>query len=153
MEYSPIRVAFTESPNSSEIKVREVIKNDNLTGDSSNINKKYKNWYLTMSDFQKVILNLQQKKLAKKSRIENQKRIEQSIQKNLIHLSLQDIYLKMNSTLVSIINELTLLTPSLSESFIKKCIFIITKDDRMFYVGILFCIISFCLFVIQSTSK
>jgi hypothetical protein len=154
MEYAPVRMAFTESKDGG-IKATEIIRDDRIT-EESKINKKYDNWYLTMSDFQKVILNTQHEKLAEKSRDETKKKVEERIKQNLLNLSIIDLYKQMNEVFVDILNDTTVLLKKKTQTNYDKMIdfiYIITRNDRLFYVGIFFCIIAFCLFIIQSTSN
>ena len=63
--YAPVPVAFKEERDGL-IKVKQKNYNDRITNESK-INKKFDNWFLTMSDFQKVILKAQHKKLVEKT--------------------------------------------------------------------------------------
>lgn len=149
MDYAPIPVQFKEKSNG-RLEMKEKIVNDKIT-EESNINKRYDNWFLTMSDFQKVILNMQHKKLVRKSQDETQKLVEDRIKKNLLNLSITDIYQQMNTVFVDILNEMSILFKKKHRTT-KDFVFVVTKNERLFYVGIFLCIIAFCLFVIQSTS-
>ncbi len=149
MEYAPIPVKFKET-NQGRLEMSTKIQNDKLT-EESKINKRYDNWYLTMSDFQKVILNVQHEKLVRKSQNETQKLVEDRIKQNLLNLSITDIYKQMNAVFVDILNEIAVLLKK-KHSTAKDYILVVTKNERLFYVGILLCIIAFCIFVIQGTS-
>ncbi len=151
--YAPVPVAFKEEKDGL-IKVKQKNYNDRITNESK-INKKFDNWFLTMSDFQKVILNAQHKKLVEKSINETDKRIKEKINENLLNLSIRDIYRHINQVLVDILNEVSRLLKKKHitiEDFIKDFIFILTKNDRLFYVGIVFCFIGMCIFILQSSS-
>jgi hypothetical protein len=153
MEYAPIKMAFNERKDGT-IQVREKNYNDRVTNESK-INKKFDNWYLTMSDFQKVILNAQHKKLVEKSRKETQDRIENSLKKNLLNLSIHNLYTNINHVMIMVLNEFTILLKNkkqIDEDFFKQIFMILTKNDRLFYVGIVFCIIGICIFILQSSS-
>lgn len=147
-------MAFKETKDGG-IKATEVIRDDRIT-EESKINKKYDNWYLTMSDFQKVILNTQHEKLAEKSREETKRKVEERIKQNLLNLSIRDLYKQMNEVFVEILNETSILIKKKNMTGYDKTIdflYIITKNERLFYVGIFFCIIAFCIFLVQSTSN
>jgi hypothetical protein len=150
MEYAPIPVKFKEKADG-QLEMKTEIKNDRIT-EESKLNKRYDNWFLTMSDFQKVILNMQHQKLVKKSQEETQQLVENRIKQNLLNLSITDIYQQMNNVFVDILNEISVLLKKKHRT-VKDFILIVTKNERLFYVGIFLCIIAFCLFVIQGTSQ
>ncbi len=66
-----------------------------------------------------------------------------------INLSLIQIFRKLSSTIISIINELLTLN---QKSSLEDFIYIFIRDDRLIYIGILLIIIGLCFYLIDITS-
>jgi hypothetical protein len=66
-----------------------------------------------------------------------------------INLSLVNLFSKMSSTIIAIINELLLLT---KDSQFKDIVYIFIKNDRLVYIGILMVIISLAIYLIGITA-
>jgi hypothetical protein len=65
--------------------------------------------------------------------------------KSFIDLSLKEIFINLITTIIDILNDI--LDLKTNEFSIKKLIIILSKDDRLIYVGMVLIIISILLFI------
>ena len=82
------------------------------------------------------------KKLKKLSEKENEKIEEEIYNKKYLNLNLQDLYQNFMQTMIDILDDFMKKKPLLE---------IFTKEDRLFYLGILVMFVSFCLYLIDIT--
>lgn len=97
----------------------------------------------TLSDFQKLKLAESYKKLYKNTIRENKKREEEQFNKRVYNLSLKTLFQNFFTVWTNIVNETTeLVYDSSRNKNWNNYIVILTKDDRIIYVGIMLIIIS-----------
>lgn len=71
---------------------------------------------------------------------------------DITKLNISDIYTNTIQTIINIINDLTFLLNDNNYKSYYQIIDIIFKNDRMFYVGIIFIILSFVIYFIDGVS-
>jgi hypothetical protein len=74
---------------------------------------------------------------------------------NLIDLSIGKIYENTIQTIIDIINEIVYLIDNANyykNDYYNQYIHIITKNDRLFYIGIILIILSFVIYFIDGAS-
>jgi len=87
-------------------------------------------------------IDYESKKLKKLSEKENEKIEEEIYNKKYLNLNLQDLYQNFMQTMIDILDDFMKKKPLLE---------IFTKEDRLFYLGILVMFVSFCLYLIDIT--
>jgi len=106
----------------------------------------------TLSDFQKLQLAKSYKKLYSNTILENKKREEEKYNKRVYNLSLKKLFENYFTTWTYIVNEMTtLMYDDSNNKDINNYIIILTKNDRIIYVGIMFVLISVILYFIFLT--
>jgi len=106
----------------------------------------------TLSDFQKLQLAKSYKKLYSNTILENKKREEEKYNKRVYNLSLKKLFENFFTTWTYIVNEMTtLMYDDSNNKDINNYIIILTKNDRIIYVGIMFVLISVILYFIFLT--
>jgi len=106
----------------------------------------------TLSDFQKLQLAKSYKKLYSNTILENKKREEQKYNKRVYNLSMKSLFENFFSTWTFIVNEMTeLMYDDNNNKNINNYIIILTKNDRIIYVGIMLVLISIILYFIFLT--
>lgn len=106
----------------------------------------------TLSDFQKLKLAQSYQKLYKNTVEENRRRKEDQYNKRVYNLSLKSLFENFFTVWTNIVNETTQLAYDKSKNKEwNNYIIILTKDDRIIYVGIMFVIIALILYFIFLT--
>jgi hypothetical protein len=97
--------------------------------------------------FQKKVQDLETQKLTYYSEKTNTAAAEEKTENLFIQLSLRQIMINISNTFIGIMNDI--LTPS-SEG--RDYLAIISKDDRLIYVGLIVVFLAFCLYLVDITS-
>ena len=71
---------------------------------------------------------------------------------DITKLNIGDIYKNTIQTIIDIINDLTFLFNDNNYNNYNQIIEIIFKNDRMFYIGVIFIILSFVIYFIDGVS-
>ena len=107
----------------------------------------------TLSDFQKFKLAESYKKLYSNTILENQKRIDEKYNKRIYNLSIKKLFENFFTIWTYIINEMTeLIYDPNNNRDINNYIIILTKDNRILYVGIMFILLSLIMYFIFLTN-
>jgi hypothetical protein len=103
----------------------------------------------TMSDFQKQQLADSYKKLYSKTIYENEKSENNKYNKRVYNLSLKTLFENFFTTWTHIVNEMTdLIYDDNNNKNFNNYIIILTKNERIIYVGIMFILLSLiCYFI------
>jgi len=103
----------------------------------------------TLSDFQKLKLAQSYKKLYENTILENKKREEAKYNKRVYNLSIKTLFENFFTNWTYIVNEMTdLIYDPVNNNNINNYIIILTKDNRIMYVGMMFIIVSIiCYFI------
>lgn len=103
----------------------------------------------TMSDFQKQQLAESYKKLYSKTIYENEKSESNKYNKRVYNLSLKTLFENFFTTWTHIVNEITdLIYDDNNNKNFNNYIIILTKNERIIYVGIMFILLSLiCYFI------
>jgi len=111
-----------------------------------------KNTY-TLSDFENQKLADSYEKLYSNTILENKKLKDQKYNKRIYNLSIKTLFENFFTNLTYIINEMTtLIYDNKNNRNINNYIIILTKDDRILYVGIMFILLSIiCYFIFLTT--
>ena len=107
---------------------------------------------ITLNDYEKYKLNEEYNKLYTKSKIGTTELKEDKENNRFYNLSLKNVFDNLITTIVIIINELTVYIRDKDKLSNKDLIEIFTKDDRLIYVGIFLIILSLLLFFIKISS-
>lgn len=107
---------------------------------------------ITLNDYEKYKLNEEYNKLYTNSKIGTTELKEDKENKRFYNLSLKNVFDNLITTIVIIINELTVYIRDKDKLSNKDLIEIFTKDDRLIYVGIFLIILSLLLFFIKNSS-
>lgn len=106
----------------------------------------------TLSDFQKLQLAKSYKKLYTNTILENEKREQAKYNKRVYNLSMKNLFENFFTTWTYIVNEMTeLVYDDSNNKNVNNYIIILTKDDRIIYVGIMFILISLIVYFIFLT--
>jgi hypothetical protein len=107
----------------------------------------------TMSDFQKQQLAESYKKLYSKTVYENEKTEQNKYNKRVYNLSLKTLFENFFTTWTHIVNEMTdLIYDDNNNKNFNNYIIILTKNERIIYVGIMFILLSLICYFIFLTS-
>lgn len=111
-----------------------------------------KNTY-TLSDFQNQKLADSYEKLYSNTILENKKLEDQKYNKRIYNLSIKTLFENFFTIWTYIINEMTtLIYDNQNNRNINNYIIILTKNDRILYVGIMFILLSIiCYFIFLTT--
>jgi hypothetical protein len=107
---------------------------------------------ITLNDYEKYKLNEEYNKLYTNSKIETTELKEEKENNRFYNLSLKNVFDNLVTTIVNIINEISVFTTDKDNLSKKDLIEIFTKDDRLIYIGIFLVIISLLLFFIKVSS-
>ena len=107
---------------------------------------------ITLNDYEKYKLNKEYNKLYTNSKIETTELKEEKENNRFYNLSLKKVFDNLITTIVIIINELTVYIKDKDKLSKQDLIEIFVKDDRLIYVGIFLIIISLLLFFIKTSS-
>ena len=107
---------------------------------------------ITLNDYEKYKLNEEYNKLYTNSKIETTELKEEKENNRFYNLSLKKVFDNLITTIVIIINELTVYIKDKDKLSKQDLIEIFVKDDRLIYVGIFLIIISLLLFFIKTSS-
>ena len=103
----------------------------------------------SLSDFQKLKLAESYKTLYENTIFENKKRQEEKYNKRVYNLSMKTLFENFFTNWTYIINEITeLMYEPANSKDINNYIIILTKDNRILYVGMMFIILSIILYFI-----
>ena len=153
----PSNLGFSDPNEFKEVNIKKidgklldniVEYNKNLTPDEINgttVNNilKYDN-LMSLSEFDKMLMAKQYRKLYGKSEEANNNKLENYINNKFTNLSLSEIFYKFTKTMMDLIQEI----PEKYEKD-KLDINIFMKEDRIIYVGILCVIIALLLYFIS----
>jgi len=106
----------------------------------------------TLSDFQKLKLAESYKKLYENTIFENKKRQQEKYNKRIYNLSIKTLFENFFTNWTYIIDEMTVLIydPENNKN-INNYIIILTKDNRIIYVGMMMIFLSIILYFIFLT--
>ena len=126
----------------------EVLLNKN---DDSNINNILKNkTTLSLHDYQKIELEKQYNKLYENSIIVNNAAIDEKEQLRVYNLSLKTLAKNTSQTCIDLLNDLSMFLKKKDKTW-NGFVYILVKDDRLIYIGIILVIISILLYMIGVT--
>lgn len=103
---------------------------------NENLYERNKNQKLVNKEYEDVILNKENYKDSK------------NVKPKIYNLSVQDLSNNLSNTVIDMINEFSLYTNDHNKKF-NDYIRIITNEDRLIYVGIIFVIVSLIVFFID----
>jgi len=106
----------------------------------------------TLSDFQNYKLAESYQKLYEGTALENKKREQNKFDKRIYNLSMKELFDNFFTTWTNIINEMTQLIFSDNNKDFKEYIIILTKQQRIIYVGIMFILLSMASYFIFASS-
>jgi hypothetical protein len=103
----------------------------------------------TLSDFQNLKLAESYKKLYSKSILENKRREQEKYNKRVYNLSMKNLFENFFTVWTYIVNDMTeLMYDDTNNKDINNYIIVLTKDDRILYVGMMFILLSLiCYFI------
>jgi len=101
-----------------------------------------------LNEFEIKSMEEQQRRLKYFTDTTNDQQQQEQEQQLFINLSLVDIFSKLSSTMISIINELVDIN---KETQLNDIIYIFIKEDRLVYIGLLFIIVSIAIYLIDVT--
>ena len=107
---------------------------------------------ITLNDYEKYKLNEQYNKLYTNSKISTSELKDEKENNRFYNLSLKNVFDNLITTIVIIINELTIYNKDKDNKNTQDLIEIFIKDDRLIYVGIFLIILSLMLFFIKVSS-
>jgi hypothetical protein len=99
--------------------------------------------------FQKKVQDLETQKLTYYAEKTNAASAQEKTENLFIHLSLRQIMMNISNTFIGIMNDI--LNPA-DPATPRDYLSIISKDDRLIYVGIIVVFIAFCLYLVDITS-
>jgi hypothetical protein len=106
----------------------------------------------TLSDFQKLKLAESYKKLYSDTIFENDKRKKEQYDKRIYNLSIKNLFENFFTVWTQIINDMTnLIYENDNNKSWNNYIRILTKDDRIIYVGIMFVLVGLIMYFIFLT--
>ena len=106
----------------------------------------------TLSDFQKLKLAESYKKLYSDTIFENDKRKKEQYDKRIYNLSIKNLFENFFTVWTQIINDMTnLIYENDNNKSWNNYIRILTKDDRIIYVGIMFVFVGLIMYFIFLT--
>lgn len=138
--------------NNNKYTISDLDKAPDTQVDSVNVLKD--KYTLMKNDYDKLKLSQEYNKQFLLSAVENEKNKQIKINKQLFNLSLNEIINNLSVTLINIINDLSILfsNENTNNNKLQAFLYIFTKDDNLLYVGILFIILSFSLWIINISS-
>lgn len=127
----------TVTPNNDFVQIRPEVQNSRILSQPQ------------LTEFEVKSMEEQQRRLNYFSDKTNEELLEKQEQELFINLSLVNLFNKLSSTIISIINELVEVN---KETEFNDIIYIFIRDDRLIYIGILLIIISIGLYLIDVAS-
>jgi hypothetical protein len=125
------------------------LTNNNSTSTSTNVLKK--DYTLDSTDYEKLKINEQYNKLYSNIYNENKNMIIENENKKIYNLSLAILIKNASTVYINLLNDLSIYFNKENDKSFNKLGYILTKDDNILYIGILFLIISFLLWLINVT--
>ena len=117
----------------------------------SNVLKK--DYTLDYTDYEKLKINEQYNRLYSNVYTENKRNVQVNDNEKIYNLSLSVLLNKAGIVYIALLNELAIyFSKENEEKSINKLGLILTKDERLLYIGLLFLILSFSLWMISITS-
>jgi hypothetical protein len=98
--------------------------------------------------FQKKVQDLEKQKLTYYTEQTNSIVADDRAENLFIHLSLRQIIMNISKTFIGILDDLLTLKPA----SVREYLDILSKGDRLIYVGIIVVFIAFCLYLIDITN-
>lgn len=126
--------------------------NENVTNngiEQKNVLKYYN--LISASDFDKFLIDMQQKKLNEKSLKATEQAIKDKENEKFYNLSIKNIVQNTTNIMIEVVNDLVVYFNSDDKTFGGLYV-IISKNDRFIYVGIVMILISVMLYFITVTS-
>ena len=124
----------------------------NNTSNKSSSNNVLKTQYtLDNTEYEKLKINEQYNKLYSNIYNENKTQIKDEENKKIYNLSLATLVKNSSSVYINLLNDLSIYFNKDNNKSLNKLGYILTKDDNLLYLGILFLIISFLLWLINVT--
>ena len=120
--------------------------------DPQNINVLKKKYTLNYTDYEKLKIAEQYNKLYSNVYKENKDNVEIYENKKIFNLSFNELIQTASMTYINLVNDLSIYFFKNNEKSFNKLGIIITKNDNLFYIGILILIIAFLLWIINITS-
>jgi len=106
----------------------------------------------TLSDFQKLQLAQSYKKLYSNTILENKRIEEAQYNKRVYNLSLKTLFENFFTVWTQIVNEMTTLVyDNNNNKNINNYLIVLTKDDRVIYLGLMFILLSLISYFIFLT--
>lgn len=107
----------------------------------------------TRSDYEKMKIAESYRKLYEMSNVENSRRMKETYDKRVYNLSFKDLFDNFFTVWTAIINEMTVLVndDSKNKDF-RNYMIILSKDDRLLYIGLMMIVLSLMLYFIFFTS-
>lgn len=102
-----------------------------------------------LNDYEIKALEDQQRKLTYFTDTTNSERQIKQEKEIFVNLSLVDLFSKLSTTIIAIINELLGIT---KDTQFNDILYIFVKEDRLIYIGLLLMIIALCIYLIDITS-
>ena len=125
---------------------------DKKKSNSEDINVLKKKYTLNYTDYEKLKVSEQYNKLYSNVYKENNKNVQVYENAKIFNLSFNQVIKNASITYINLINDLSIYFFKNNEKSFNKLGNIITKDDNLFYIGILILIMSFLLWIINITS-
>jgi len=120
---------------------------------SSSINVLKKDFTMDYSDYERLKISEQYNKLYSSIFQKNKDEISLSENKKIYNLSLSDLIKKSSTVYIDIINGISIYySEEQKERDINTLLLIFTKGENMLYIGLLFLVIAFFMWVISITS-
>ena len=132
------------------------IKNNNSFNskpeNSNTINVLKKDYTLNLSDYEKTKINEQYNKLYSNTYDVN--KFQESVNENakIYNLSLKELIEKSSVKYLNLVNDLSNYFNKTEDKSLNKLGYILTKGDNLLYIGLLFLVISFSMWLIDITS-
>ena len=101
-----------------------------------------------LNDYEIKALEEQQRKLTYFTDTTNRERQIKQEKEVFVNLSLVDLFSKLSSTIIAIINELLGIT---KDTKFNDILYIFVKEDRLIYIGLLLMLIALCVYLIDIT--
>lgn len=120
--------------------------------DSENINVLKKKYTLNYTDYEKLKIAEQYNKLYSNVYKENKDNIEVYENTKIFNLSFNELIKNAATTYINLVNDLSIYFYKNNEKSFNKLGNILTKDNNLFYIGILILVIAFLLWIINITS-
>jgi hypothetical protein len=119
---------------------------------SEDINVLKKKYTLNYTDYEKLKISEQYNKLYSNVYKENKENVQVYENTKIFNLSFNKLIKNASITYINLINDLSIYFFKNNEKTFNQFGAIITKNDNLFYIGILILIIAFLLWIINITS-